>query len=105
MAVRFEQHCFLSVATTQQHPSHLPSCCPPAHSAGDESGEEEEDGERLDQQMGEAGPEGEDVDERLWNDEDRQEEQQGQVGCGVHECGPVTPSISSAWSSCSLSFS
>ena len=47
--------------------------------SGDESGEEEEDGERLDQQMGEAGPEGEDVDERLWNDEDREQEQQGQV--------------------------
>ena len=32
--------------------------------------------------MGEAGPEGEDVDERLWNDEDRQGEQQGQVQAG-----------------------
>lgn len=51
----------------------------PVSPPGDESGEEEEDGERLDQQMGEAGPEGEDVDERLWNDEDREEEQQGQV--------------------------
>jgi hypothetical protein len=63
---------------------------PPADPpAGGESGEEEEEeAERLDQQMGETGQEGEDVDERLWNEEDKQEEQQpGQVG-GQAACWP-----------------
>lgn len=30
--------------------------------------------------MGETGPQGEDVDERLWNDEDKEEGEEGQVG-------------------------
>jgi hypothetical protein len=45
-----------------------------------ESGDEDEGEERLEQQMGEAGAEGEDVDERLWNDEDEEQGPQGQVG-------------------------
>lgn len=49
-------------------------------SAGGESDGEEEEDERLDQQMGETGEEGEDVDERLWNNEDREQDQGGQVG-------------------------
>lgn len=62
-------------------------CClvasvPIGRPAGGESGDEEEGEERVDQQMGEAGPEGEDVDERLWNEEDKEQEQQGQVRCG-----------------------
>lgn len=52
---------------------------PPPFPAGGESGDDEEEAERLEQQMGEAGPEGEDVDERLWNEEDKEEGQQGQV--------------------------
>ena len=55
-------------------------CAWTALPAGGESGDEEE-GERLDQQMGETGAEGEDVDERLWNEEDKEQEQQGQVRC------------------------
>lgn len=47
---------------------------------GGESGEDDdEDAERLDQQMGDTGAEAEDVDERLWNDEDREEDRGAQV--------------------------
>jgi hypothetical protein len=60
-------------------------CTSSARLAGEESGEEEGE-ERLEQQMGEAGPEGEDVDERMWDEEDKKEEQpQKQVQAGQKE--------------------
>lgn len=56
----------------------LPSCMCVCVCADDE-GEEEEDGDRLDQQMGEAGDAAEAVDERMWDDEDKEEQQGKQV--------------------------
>lgn len=44
----------------------------------DEDADPEEDGERLQQEMGDVGEQGETVDERLWNEEDKPEE--GQEG-------------------------
>lgn len=41
--------------------------------ADDESEDEEGDEDRIDQQMGDVGDRGEDVDERLWNQEDEED--------------------------------
>ncbi len=47
-------------------------------------GEQEEEGDedRVDQQMGDAGDEAEAVDERMWDEEDKEEQQGKQVGGG-----------------------
>ena len=39
----------------------------------DDSGDESQEGDRLEQQMGEAGPEAEAVDERMWGPQDEKE--------------------------------
>ena len=44
------------------------------HSA-EEGPEDEEDAERLDQQMGDVGDAAEDVDEKLWGDDEKEEDQ------------------------------
>ena len=57
----------------------LPPPCPSRRADGEDEGEQDES--RVDQQMGEAGPDAEAVDERLWNDEEdeQQPQQPGRV--------------------------
>jgi len=51
-------------------------------SIADEGPEDEGDDERLEQQMGDVGDAGEDVDERLWGQEGNEDEtEQGKVSC------------------------
>lgn len=45
----------------------------PSDAENSEEEGEDEDGERLDQEMGEVGDQGEVVDERMWGDEDKPE--------------------------------
>lgn len=61
----------------------------------------EGEGERLEQQMGDVGPEGETVDERMWGPQDEKEEGaaeqeagqapvQVQIACSIDSCADMT---------------
>lgn len=63
---------------------------------GDDEAEEEEEGERLQQEMGEVGEGAETVDERVWGEDDKPEEAgaspEQRRDAPVQACLPLQPS-------------